>query len=84
MLHMVPGLKSGVPGWVVTVDVSLVEMFRRLRRNADWRLTGARELAATQEVLVLGLQNPEQGLARVQFACACSIFLYFIQPAEKS
>lgn len=35
MLQMVPWLKSGVPGEVVTVDVSLVEMFRRLRRNAD-------------------------------------------------
>jgi hypothetical protein len=38
MLQMLPWLKSGVPGEVVTVvDVSLAEMFRRLRRNADWR-----------------------------------------------
>lgn len=37
MLQMLPWLKSGVPGEVVTVDVSLVEMFRRLRRNADGR-----------------------------------------------
>ena len=35
MLQMLPWPKSGVPGEVVDVDVSLVEMFRRLRRNAD-------------------------------------------------
>jgi len=35
MLEMLPWVKSGVSArWFYRVDVSLVEMFRRLRRNA--------------------------------------------------
>ena len=56
MLQMVPWLKSGVPGEVVTVDVSLVEMFRRLRRNADGTDRGT---LAVRHARVVGVGGPE-------------------------
>ena len=44
--------RGGYRGCVVGGDVST------LAQERGWRLTGARELAATQEVLVLGAPKP--------------------------
>ena len=85
MLQMVPWLKSGVPGEVVTVvDVSLVEMFRRLRRNADGADTGT--LAgchAGGDEVCWAPKNPERGLARPICSYLYTILLYFIRAGEQ-